>query len=385
MAISLASCFLIGLFVWDEVQYDSYHPDGERTYRVYNISSRDGVDSYLPIVPYPFASYMQKDFPEIESTLRILSSYGEQLFEVDGKKIMEKDGLIAEPSLFDMLSIEVLEGDRATALVKPDMVALSASLAKKYFGDRSPLGETVKIDEDNYQVSAVFADVSSHSHLSVQYAISMSSTSWPKQFESNWLRQQIFTYLKLKPGSDAEALEGKFKPFVEKYAYPTIKEAGVTYIPYLQNIKDIHLKSSNFEWEVAKRGDAQAVYIMMVTAIMILVIACLNYINLSTARSVKRMKEVGVRKVVGAHRRQLIFQFVSESMLFSLLGLVLAVGLAEMALPSLNTLIDKNLELTYQPVFIIGAIIFCLAIGSLAGSYPAFYLSHFRPALVLTK
>lgn len=385
MAISLASCLLISLFVWDELQYDRHHPDGERTYRVYNITSREGVEGYLPIVPYPFASYMQKDFPEIESTLRILSTYGEELFEVGDKKIMESDGLIAEPSFFNMLTVSVIEGNAESALVKPDQVALSATLAQKYFGDKSPLGETIKIDGKLWNVSAVFTDVPSHFHLKVNYVISFSSTNWSTRFENNWQRQQIFTYLKLMPGTDADALEAKFKPFVEKYAYPTIKEKGITYVPYLQNIKDIHLTSSKFEWEIAQRGDAQTVYILMVTSIMIVIIACLNFINLSTSRSIKRMKEVGVRKVAGANRGQLILQFISESILITLLGLILATVLAELALPYLNTIIERQLVLPFQAVFITGAILFCLSLGALAGCYPAFYLSGFRPAHALTK
>ena len=385
MAIGLASCLLITLFVWDEWQFDRHHPDGDRTYRVYNITSREGVESYLPILPYPFASYMQKDFPEIESTLRILDTYEEQLFEHGDKRIMEGAGLIAEPTFFDMLSVRVTDGDQRTALEKPNSVVLSTTLAKKYFRDKSPLGESIKIDGQLRQVTAVFADVTHHFHLKVNYVISMSTTNWSTRMENNWERQQIFTYLKLRPGTDASALETKFKPFVEKYAYPTILEKGLSYVPHLQNIKDIHLKSSNFEWEIAQRGDAQSIYILTATAIMILVIACLNFVNLSTARAIRRIKEVGVRKTAGAHRSQLIFQFIAESMFFTLLSLILAVVMAELALPSLNNIIEKQLALPNQPIYLASTVLFCLVLGAAAGSYPAFYLSHFRPALALTK
>lgn len=386
MAVSLASCMLIALFVWDELQFDRHHPDGERTFRVYNVrSGDDGVTSYLPIVPYPFASYMQKDFPEIESSLRMLDTYEEQLFEHGSNKMMETGGFLAEPTVFDMLTLDVVAGDSKTALVKPNTIALSATLAKKYFGTQSALGETIKIDNRENLVTAVFADPPVHFHLKINYLLSLSSTQWSVTHENNWQRQQIFTYLKLKPGTDAAQLEAKLLPFVEKYAYPTIREKGFTYVPHLQNIADIHLHSSNFEWEAAQRGNGQSVYILGATAVMILVIACLNFINLSTARAVKRMKEVGVRKVVGAQKRQLIFQFISESVLLTLFGLAIALVLCEVALPAINSTIGKTLQLPFSTIpvsILLGA---CILIGVLAGSYPALYLSKQRPSIILTR
>jgi putative ABC transport system permease protein len=346
MAISLASSFLITLFVWDELKFDSHHPDGDRTFRVYNIrQGDDGVVNYLPIVPYPFATYMQKDFPEIESTLRLMDTYGEQLFEIDGKKVMQGNGLFVEPNAFDMLSLNIISGSEKTALEKTNSIALSESLAKKFFQEEDPIGETIKINENDYHVTAVYKDPPVHFHLKANYLLSMSTLPFLESRLENWQWQQLFLYLKLKPGTNAKALEAKFPAFVEKYAYPKIKAVGFTYVPYLQNIKDIHLHSSNFEWEVAQRGNAQTVYILSVTAIVLLVIACLNFINLSTARAIKRMKEVGVRKVIGAMRNQLVLQFISESVVITLIGLVFALVLAQLALPYLNMLAEKQLSL----------------------------------------
>src|SRR6267142_5390101 len=166
MAIGLASCILIALFVWDELLFDRFHPDGDRTYRVYNISNQsDGTSRYLPIVPYPFATYMQKDFPEIESTLRMMDLYGELLFEARGKKLMEPNGLFAEPSVFDMLTLNVVSGNASDALIKPGTIALSSSLARKYFGDRNPVGETLKVNKEVNEMTAVFSDPPRHLHL----------------------------------------------------------------------------------------------------------------------------------------------------------------------------------------------------------------------------
>ncbi|HMG91891.1 MAG TPA: ABC transporter permease [Chryseolinea sp.] len=384
MAISLASSFLITLFVWDELKFDRHHPDGDRTFRVYNIrQGDDGIVSHLPIVPYPFATYMQKDFPEIESAVRIMDTYGELLFDVDGKKILQADGMFAEPDVFDMLTVDVISGTAKAALEKSNSVALSQSVAKKLFGEIDPLGKTIKINERDYLVTALYADPPIHFHLKAGYLLSMSTLPFLREREENWQWQQIFTYLKLKPGTDPKILESKFPAFVEKYAYPKIKSVGFTYVPRLQNIKDIHLHSSNFEWEIAQRGNAQTVYILSVTAIVLLVIACLNFINLSTARAIKRMKEVGVRKVIGAARNQLVLQFISESIVITIVGLVFAIVAAQLALPYLNVLAEKELSLPLSIEIVTIVFLFCVILGTIAGSYPAFYLSRFRPAAVL--
>ena len=185
MAISLASCFLIALFVWDEWQYDRFHPAADRTYRVYNMAgAKDGVQGYFPIVPYPFASYMQKDFPEIESTLRIMDMYGDQLFETGGKKVMQGGGLYAEPTVFDMLTLTVVSGNAHDALIKPNTIALSSSLAKKYFGDKNPIGETIRANNEGYEVTAVFSDPPGNFHLTINYLLSFASTGWQNRFEN---------------------------------------------------------------------------------------------------------------------------------------------------------------------------------------------------------
>jgi putative ABC transport system permease protein len=382
MAISLAACLLIALFAWDELRYDDYHPDGDRTFRVYNIVDHAGVKSYRPIVPYPFAIYMQKDFPEVESTLRFLAN-GEELFEHGDKRIQEGNSIAAESTVFEMLSIRLIEGDAATALANPNVVALSETLAKKYFGSEPAVGKNIKIDKREYEVTAVFADLPSHSHLKINCITSLSSVTWAKNFDNNWQRQEWYTYVKLKPGADVAAFESKLKPMVEKYAYPTIEDKGFTYVPHVQNIHDIHLHSSNFEWEFAERGDAQSVYILLGSALMILVIACLNFINLSTARAVKRIKEVGVRKVTGALKSQLIFQFITESVLITMFGMLLAIVIAEVTLPATNAIVEKQLSLPYDISYILCGLIFCLVLGAAAGSYPAFKLSSFRPAIAL--
>ncbi len=385
MAISLASFLLISLFVFDEWSYDQHHVDGARTFRVYNTVIQEGVVSELPIVPYPYASYLQRDFPEIESTLRILDTYEAQLFQVGDQKLTQEHGIISESAIFDMLSLQVIEGKPDSALDRPSTVALSASLANKLFGTEAVSGKTLRIDNIDREITAVFADPPKHLHLSIEYITSLSTTNWEKRFGDNFRRQQIFTYLKFKPNTDTRAFESKLAAFADKYANPQLKEINTRFIPHIQNIADIHLHSSNFQWELAKRGDAQTVYILAVTAVMILLIACLNFVNLSTARAMKRMKEVGIRKTTGANRVQLVVQFLSESILLTTIGLCLALVIAEASLPWLNSVVQKDLFINYTPVSILGSVALCLLLGALAGVYPAFFLSGYRPVSVLAK
>lgn len=383
MAISVTSCLLIGLFVWDEQSYDRHLPDADRTFRVYNVRhGTDGITNYFPIVPYPFATYMQKDFPEIESTLRILDTYGDRLFTVGENRILESHGIYAEPAVFDMLALQMLEGKNE--LDQPATVALSQSLARKYF-PATAVGEIVRIGETDFRVAAVYADPPEHLHLQANFILSFATVTRnfsPQRFE-NWVNQQYFIYLKLKPGTNAAALEAKFLPFVEKYAYPKTKPEGFTYEPHLQAVTDIHLGSSSFEWEIAQRGSGTAVGILTVTAVFLLVITVLNFVNLSTARAMKRMKEVGVRKVVGAARRQLITQFLSESILITIAGLLCAVVAVELLLPSLNSFAEKHLAIPYGVPFYAGLLVAGLLLAVAAGGYPALYLSSFRPAMAL--
>jgi putative ABC transport system permease protein len=225
MIVSLSLCMLIYLFVTDELSYDRYHPGRELIFRVYDeVKYNDGAVTHIPIVPYPFASFMQKDFPEIESTLRISDTYGEQLFEEGGKKMMENHGIYAEPGIFNMLTIKVLTGKDSMALSKPNSVALSRTLAMKYFEKENPVGELIKISGTDYLITAVFADPPEHFHLNLNYIISFASITqnWgTAQFE-NWRYQQFFTYIKIRPNSMVTSLEEKLIPFVEKYAYPVI-------------------------------------------------------------------------------------------------------------------------------------------------------------------
>ncbi|MEP2667631.1 MAG: FtsX-like permease family protein [Cyclobacteriaceae bacterium] len=386
MSISIASCLLISIYVWDELNFDRYHQDGERTFRIYNIrTGDDGVTSYLPIVPPTYGPTLQKDYPEVESTLRILDTYGSRLFELNGEKIKENEGIYAEQSIFEMLSISLVEGDINSALTKPNTVIFSKALAEKYFGDQSAVGEIITISDTEFQITGVFNPIRRNSHLQKEFIMSFSSIN---QFVSeermqSWRWQQFFTYIKLKEGTSSTQFEGKLDGFAKKYSLPITEPLGFVITPHIQNITDIHLHSSNFEWEIAKRGNAQSIYVLGGTALFILIIACLNFINLSTARSMKRMKEVGMRKVVGAARTQLISQFISESILITTIGLLIAIAITQIFFPYLNEFTGKLIPSPFGFKYIFSLLCFALLLGLLAGSYPAFQLSKFRPAAVI--
>lgn len=386
MAISLASCLLIFIYVWDELSYDRFYPDAERTYRVYTIrTGNDGVTNYLPIVPPTFGPTLENDYPEVISTLRIMDTYGSQLFEIKGEKIKESKGVYAEQTIFDMLAVQLLKGDPLSALSKPKSVILSESMAKKYFTDTNPVGELITISGDEFQITGVFEELPVHSHLELNYIMSFETL---REFISaerlkSWRWQQFFTYVKLQSAASAEQFEAKLEDFAKKYGHPITEPIGFIYTPHIQDIKDIHLYSSNFEWEMAKRGNGQSIFVLAGTALFILVIACLNFINLSTARSIKRMKEVGIRKVAGAVRSQLIIQFISESVIITSLGLLLAIAITQIAFPYLNQFTGKSIPSPFDFKFILELSGFAVVLGLLSGSFPAFQLSRFRPAAII--
>lgn len=388
MSLSLASVFVIGLFVMDELSYDHHIVNSENKFRVVNNRYADGGDhAVLPIVPYPFADYLKKDYPEIKSTARLMDTYGDVLIELDNKRFNEPHGVYAETVLIDMLSLQFLEGDANTALNEVDRIVLTQSMAQKYFGNDKAVGKMLKVSKRDFIVSGVIADPQDQFHLKINFLLSFPSLTrnWiPYRFE-NWINQQYFTYIELQSGTDVEAFNSKLHDFVAKYASPKTKPEGFYYEPFLQSITDIHLNSSSHQWEIAQRGNAQMVSILIIAAGLILVIACLNFVNLSTSRSIKRMKEVGVRKVVGAYRSQLTVQFVTESVLITVLSLVIGITLTAMLLPALNSFTEKNIADPFNLQVVASLLLAALLLGFIAGGYPALHLSSFKPSLIFAN
>jgi putative ABC transport system permease protein len=338
------------------------------------------------MVPAPIAPGLKSEFGEVDYHFRFLNFNGTSLFELGDKRIIESKGGYGEPTMFDMFSLPLIEGDKATALQQPNTIALSQSLARKYFGDKPCVGESITVLGSLYKIEAVYTDFPEHSHLSINYILSFESLvqAIPERMK-NWGWNQFHTYVKLKQGSNADGLESKLRGFAERNAWPTTKGDGGYYIPHLMPMDKIHLHASDHQWDIANRGNIQTVYILLATAVVILIIAILNFVNLSTARAVNRVKEVGVRKVVGAFRTQLIYQFISESIIIALISLLIGGLLAELALPFMNSFTEKTIPtgIFLDPALALTIFVSALVVGVAAGAYPAFYISGYRPSQIL--
>jgi len=390
MAISIASFLIIALFIYDELQFDKHVKNAPDKYRIYTegISETAGTRRLLAMVPPQVAPTLMSEYPEVESYFRFMNIQTRLLFEVGDKKLTENKGGFADPTIFDMFSMKLVEGDLKTAIREPGTIAISQSLAKKYFGDKPALGATIQVADGDLTVDAVYEDFPTHSHLQLNYLFAMADLQReiPERMKS-WQWQQFHTYIQLKPGTDPVLFDKKLRDLAERHAWPVTRPNGSYYIPHLMALEKIHLHASDQVYDIAIRGNAQTVYILFAVAVFILFIAILNFVNLSTARALGRVKEVGVRKVVGAFRTQLIYQFITESVIIALIALLIAGFITELALPALNSFTEKNIPtgIFLKPLAAGMAILFALIVGLLAGAYPAFYISAYRPAHILSN
>ncbi|MGI8583140.1 MAG: ABC transporter permease [Chitinophagaceae bacterium] len=380
LASGIACVLLIILFIKDELSFDKFNKDPERIYRVVkDFVNEDG--SRLPdaTTPPALSAAMQKDIPEIENTVRVFSNWGRKYLMKYGDKIFYEEGVYrADSSIFNVFNFPFIKGNSASAFKQIKSIVFTESAAKKYFGDEDPIGKTVDIDPMGpHAVSGVIKDVPSNSHFKFDFLIS-TRTIGGGNIDENWGFYNFYTYIKLKPNSSIASVEPKIKALFKKY------QPDNTNIFYTQALTDIHLKS-NLKWELRANSDKIYIYVFGTIALFVIIIAGINYINLVTAKSSLRAKEVGVRKVVGAGRESLIRQFLTESVLTVFLASILAIGLALIILPAFNHFTQKELSIfsaNSQWVWIMIAGI-TLLIGIIAGLYPAFYLSGFRPAFVL--
>ena len=383
LAIGLTGCLLIGLFVWDELQYDRFVKDGNNIYRVY-LETHDNSNKSLALTPPMYATYLKQNYPEVEQTTRLYMWEGKKLMEVGDERAYENKGFIADANFFRVFPLSFAKGDPITALEDPFSVVLTEHLAKKYFGTADPLGKTIKLDKTDFAVKGVLANVPEHFHLDFNFIIPMAAGDIAAQRMQQWGWQQFFTYVKVKDGTSIGNLQTKFGEVAKR---ETSREEGEesAYVPVFQPLKDIHLHSSGLEYDIAKRGNATYVKGLTLIALFVLLIASFNFINLSTAHSFRRAKEIGVRKVAGADRKQLIFQFVGETILLTLISVAIAVLATHQILPWLNAFTNKSISfnpLTDQNLLllILGS---ALVIGTLSGLYPALFMSGFQPIKVL--
>lgn len=394
LSLGMAASILIIIYVVDELSYDKFHKDGERIYRVNMAGSMNGNDFNMGFTPAPMAAALKEEVPEVEEVIR-LGMFRTMPIQHGEKTFTEPYMLVADPNFFDFFSFILLEGDPKTALEGTNKVVLTETAAKKYFGDENPIGKIILRGSDKREtvVSGIAADPPHNSHL--VFGMILSGESWPYMKDEQWSSNNLYTYFRLYPNANPEKVKKALDQFVEKYIGPelenflglsmdALREQGSGLGYYLSRLHDIHLYSETQE-EIKPGGKIQYLYIFGAIALFIIFIACINFMNLSTARSANRAKEVGVRKSIGAQKNRLVLQFLSESVMYSLISIFIAFFLILLALRPFNTLSGKDLGLGIftDPFVIVGLLVFAVLVGVLAGSYPAFYLTSFSPAMVL--
>lgn len=395
LAIGMGSCLLIFMYVQDELSYDRYNKYADRIYRVGTHLKMQSREMSVASVCAPMAKALVDEFPEIENAVRFREGSSSYLFKVGDKGFREERVVFSEPSFFDIFSIPLLKGNPDTALESPNTLILSQKTAEKFFGSTEPVGKVLSVDgSQNYKVTGVFKDIPHNSHFHFDIIASFSSLDEGR--DPSWFNMNFPTYILLRSKGDYDDLEAKLPILIQKYMAPQVEaEEGRSLEEYLsemnveekffiQPLLDIHLHSA-FLYDFESGSDIKYIYIFTAIALFILIIASINFMNLSTARSSVRAKEVGIRKVLGSFRKDLIKQFLAESMLLSLISLSLALVIVWMLLPFFNSLSGKEMTLTdLNNWFMVKALIgISLFIGFLAGSYPAFFISAFQPTNVL--
>lgn len=396
LATGIAACLVIVLFIQNELGYDRHNEKADRIYRVNGEIKFGGNNYKLAVTSAPFGNAIVQDFPEIESTVRFRTrgSYLVKRTEASDN-IKENDVVWTDSTFFKIFSVPVLSGNANTALVEPNSAAISKKMAEKYFPDGNVLGQSLILDNRlNVKVTAVFEDMPIAAHFHYDILIAMAGLEEAQ--ETNFLSNNFNTYILLSPGADAKVLGKKFPAFLEKHIGPQaaavlggdfsmekFRADGNIWEYTLMPLTDIHLHS-DLTAELGPNGDITYVYLFAAVGLFILSIACINFMNLSTARSANRAKEVGVRKVMGSLRSHLMRQFLLESILLSIVSFIFSIALAWIFLPVFNSLSQKNLSLPVtEPLFYLLLIAASVFIGLLAGLYPSFFLSAFKPVDVL--
>lgn len=400
-ALSIAACLLIALYIKDELSYDKNWAYADRIYRITGEYNNNGKMETGADWPAPMAKALREDFPEVEKSGRLMDAplfYGAGSNQVRRSDVaqntFEQGFSYADQDMIDILQLPMVYGDRTHALSEPNTIVISKSKADKYFPHQNPVGKVMILNNDTknpYKIGGVMQDFPATSHLHYDFLLTMTGHQLWDNEQTTWMASNYPTYVLLKPGADPVQFQSKLKLILTKYYLPVLKEGGVKEAEdftknaklLIQPIKDIRLHSSNIDDHLDK-GDIRFIWLFGAIALFILLIACINFINLSTAKSANRAKEVGLRKVVGSYRSSLIKQFLTESMLYSVLSFALGLLLAILLLPYFNTLAAKHLHIPWTawwllPLMIVSAVI----IGVVAGLYPSFYLSSFKPISVL--
>lgn len=394
LSVGIAATLLILIYVSNELSYDRFHQSADRIHRITFMAKLQGTEVHGANTAAPIAEAMQREIPEVEEAVRF-GQWRTMPMSYDHKNFTEQNFLVADSNFFKFFSFSLIQGDPNTALKGPDKIVITEEVARRYFGDENPIGKIMLRGSERRasEVTGIAKNPPTNSHI--DFDIVLSGESWDYMKQVQWTSNNLYTYVRLRPGASSEKVKSTLDGMVIKYIGTELEKfLGMTFDQFkkqgnnvgldLQPMLDIHLRS-NLSDELNPNGSIQYLYIFGAIALFIIVIACINFMNLSTARSANRAKEVGVRKTVGAMRGKLISQFISESMLYSFFSMIFALILIGLSLNGFNLLAGKELtfDVLMTPMAISVILIFTVIVGLLAGSYPAFYLTGFRPTEVL--
>lgn len=381
LAIGMAGFVLIVLFIQDELSFDAFHEKGDRIYRIAGEYDQGGdTRNRSAVTTYVMKRWLDTSFPDIKSVVRL--DFGNALIQ-HGEKVFQEDQIVfADPDFFQMFSLELVRGEAGSVISEPNTMVITEPMARKYFGEQDPVGQMLDVDGILVEVTAVMNPIPANSHFHGDFIVSMKTVEplYPRWVLSNATGTSHYTYVELAEGVTAAEIERQ----LAEYMLSKDRDFAESRTYFLQPLQQIHLRS-HLSSEIEPNGDILYIYILSAVAVVILLMACINYTNLAVARSATRTKEVGIRKVVGASRKQLALQFLGESMIVALCALLFAVLIVEVSLPFFNQVTGKaiEIELLQNLPFLAGLILLALIVGALSGSYPALILSSVKSATTL--
>jgi len=390
LSIGIAAAIFILLYIQDELSYDKYNEKYERIYRIESDFTISGKHDQFAIVPTPMGPALKIEYPEVESFCRMFDS-GNTLFRAGDNEYYEDYFYFADSTIFDIFTYELLQGDPKTCLTQPKTIVLSEKIAQKYFGNENPMGKMMESGSGNrYQVTGIMENQPGNSHLKFEALISGMTIAVEQGIDEfnnmepgRFWNIGVYTFLLLHENSSMQNIHDKFEPFYDKYMKPVGDQINASFNLTSTPVIETHFKQG-LGAELPS-GNMEYIYIFSAVALFLLIIAVINYMNMATARSAKRAKEVGIRKVVGAHRSQLIRQFLSESVALALIALIIAILIVTILMPEFNNLAGKNLNFSLynNPLIFVSILSITILTGLISGIFPAFYLSSFIPVLVL--
>ncbi|MDE2890863.1 MAG: ABC transporter permease [Gemmatimonadota bacterium] len=376
LAIGMACCMLILLYVQDELSYDRHHENADRIFRLATEIQSDGAPGRFALTSSPMGSILVQEFPSVEDAVRFHRKDEKTLVANQQRHFYERGVLFVDANVFQVFDFPLSKGDPQTALQEPNSIVLTDAMALKYFGDEDPMGRTLSLGGNTYKITGVLKDSRYRSHLRFDFLASL-------DISKGWLSIDFYTYLLLQATQVADEFDTMLPDFMERHLGAEMEAAGIRLKLFLQPLTDIHLHS-HLDFEISPNGDIRYIYLFLVIAFIVLVLACINFMNLSTARSEYRSMEIGLRKVVGANRGELTAQFLGESTLLASIAIVIAGVMVEILLPSFEAFVERDLVVGFLKSrdVLLALIGIALFTGLFSGSYPAFFLSSLKPVLV---